>query len=72
MTIMIRQLKASESGLPLEVYAFTNITEWLEYEKIQSDLFDHFISIAPYFDLSVFQKPSTKDIELFRKELKKQ
>ena len=66
---MIRQLKAKDSGLPLEVYAFTNTTEWLKYENIQSDLFDHFISIAPYFDISIFQKPSSNDIKNLNKEL---
>lgn len=55
MTIMVRQLAPSSSGLPLEVYAFTNTTEWIKYEDIISDIFDHSIAALKYFDLEVFE-----------------
>jgi len=61
MTKMVRQLESSEFGIPMEVYCFTATTAWLEYEGIQSDLFDHFIAAAPLFDLKVFQRPSGYD-----------
>lgn len=58
LTIMVRQLDATEKGVPLQVYAFCNDTVWVNYERIQSDIFDHLISAAPYFDLELFEYPS--------------
>ena len=61
LTCMVRQLTATETGLPLEIYCFANTTNWLEYESIQADIFDHLFAIAPQFDLRVFQHPSGHD-----------
>jgi len=61
-TIMVRQLAPTEKGLPLEVYCFTNDTNWLNYEGIQADIFDHLISIVNEFGLVVYQSPSSVDI----------
>lgn len=62
MTLMVRQLNPTADGLPLEIYCFTATTEWVEYEGIQSDIFDHLISILPEFGLRVFQHPSGVDM----------
>ncbi|WP_455473801.1 mechanosensitive ion channel family protein [Bartonella sp. B30(2025)] len=61
-TIIVRQLSPTSSGLPLEIYCFTNTTVWSDYETIQSDIFDHLYSILPSFGLKVFQNPSGNDI----------
>ena len=61
MTCMVRQQAPTELGIPLEVYCFTNTIEWLPYENIQSDIFDHLIATASLFDLEVFQSPSGSD-----------
>ena len=61
LTCMVRQLPATSSGLPLELYCFANTTIWTEYEAIQADIFDHLFAIAPHFDLRVFQHPSGYD-----------
>ncbi|PKN26067.1 MAG: hypothetical protein CVU65_06845, partial [Deltaproteobacteria bacterium HGW-Deltaproteobacteria-22] len=58
MTTMTRQLQPGATGLPLQIYAFTNTTEWVRYEGIQSDIMDHLLSILPEFGLRVFQYPS--------------
>ncbi|NLF42361.1 MAG: mechanosensitive ion channel [Bacteroidales bacterium] len=58
MTCMVRQLEASDKGLPLEIYAFTNDTAWVRYESIQSDIFDHIFAVAPFFELELFQLPT--------------
>ena len=58
---MVRQLPATSSGLPLELYCFANTTDWVEYEAIQADVFDHLFAIAPHFDLRVFQYPTGFD-----------
>ena len=59
---MVRQLAAGETGLPLEIYCFTNDTKWTFYEKVQADIFDHIFAVAPEFELKIFQKPSGFDI----------
>ncbi len=61
LTSMVRQLPATPHGLPLELYCFTNTTDWAVYEKIQADIFDHLFAIAPQFDLRIFQHPSGFD-----------
>ena len=62
MTTMVRQLAPDNKGVPLEIYCFTNTTAWLEYETIQSDIFDHLFSSAKFFEIEIFQIPSGKDI----------
>jgi miniconductance mechanosensitive channel len=62
MTLMVRQLAPGPEGLPLEVYAFTNTTEWAVYEDIQSDIFDHLLAIVPEFGLRLYQKPAGSDL----------
>nr|WP_228145991.1 mechanosensitive ion channel domain-containing protein [Acinetobacter sp. ANC 4558] len=56
-TCMVRQLQPTSEGLPLEIYAFANTTVWKDYENIQSDIFDHLISILPEFELKIYQEP---------------
>lgn len=63
MSLMVRQLPPGENGLPLEIYAFTKSTEWGYYEEVQSDIFDHILSIIGEFDLRLFQNPSGHDIK---------
>ncbi|MGR3806529.1 mechanosensitive ion channel family protein [Pasteurella testudinis] len=62
MTLMVRQLDASEKGIPLEIYCFTNTVIWREYEGIQADIFDHIYAVAKEFNLRVYQAPSGYDM----------
>lgn len=62
LTLMSRQLSPTADGLPLEIYCFTNTIEWVEYEGIASDIFDHLLAILPEFGLRVFQHPSGIDM----------
>jgi len=59
---VVRQLPPGETGLPLEIYAYTNTSDWVEYENIQSDIFDHIISIADEFNLRLYQNPTGYDM----------
>ena len=56
LTMMVRQLEPSEFGVPLQIYAFSSNKEWVSYEEIQSDIFDHVIAAAAMFDLKIYQK----------------
>ncbi len=62
MTLMVRQLPPMEKGIPIELYAFSKIKEWVDYERLIADIFDHLISIIPDFELRIFQEPSGKDM----------
>ena len=55
MTLMTRQLAPTPTGLPLEIYAFANTVEWIEYENVQSDIFDFLIASLPEFGLSLYE-----------------
>jgi len=62
MTRMVRQLPPNELGLPLELYCFTNTTEWLVYEGVMSDIFDHLLAAHSYFNIVVFELPAADDM----------
>lgn len=59
-TFLVRQLQPAAVGLPIEIYVFTNVTQWGIYEEIQATIFDHFLAILPTFELKYFQSFSTK------------
>lgn len=63
LTLIVRQLKPTENGLPIEIYAFSNDTNWKNFENIQADIFDHIFAVANEFDLTVFQSPSGTDFK---------
>ncbi|MBL4668966.1 MAG: mechanosensitive ion channel [Flavobacteriales bacterium] len=55
MTLMVRQLQSNQYGLPLEIYCFAKTIDWVKYEGIQSDILDHLIAAAGFFDLEVYE-----------------
>jgi len=59
MTTMVRQLPPTQYGLPLEIYTFLSEQQWDLYEGIQSDIFDHFLSVLPQFGLRSYQSASS-------------
>ncbi|MGH2581341.1 MAG: mechanosensitive ion channel family protein [Anaerolineales bacterium] len=62
MTILVRQLDPGPSGLPIEIYLFTNTIVWEEYEGIQASIFNHLLATVPEFGgLRVFQQPTGRD-----------
>ncbi len=61
MTFLVRQLAPDNDGLPIEIYVFSNDTNWINYEAIQSDIFDHLLAILSEFELKSFQNPTGND-----------
>ena len=57
-TLLVRQLQPSENGIPIELYIFTTDNRWAYFEDIQSDIFDHLLSVLPEFGLRAFQSPT--------------
>lgn len=68
LTLLVRQLTPTETGVPIEVYCFTNDTAWATYEGIQSDIFDHLFAILPSFGLKPYQQVSGFDLGQLKTE----
>ncbi len=62
MTLLVRQLPPGPDGLPIEIYCFTKTTDWIDYEAIQADIFDHLLAIVPEFGLRLYQRPAGADL----------
>ncbi|PKI02473.1 mechanosensitive ion channel family protein [Glaciecola sp. 33A] len=58
---MVRQLPPTEIGIPLEIYCFSKEKDWVIYERIQSDIFDHLLAIMPVFKLRAYQRISSNN-----------
>ncbi|HEC41479.1 MAG TPA: mechanosensitive ion channel, partial [Bacteroides sp.] len=67
LTMLVRHLQPTETGLPIEIYVFSNDQAWAKYEAIQADIFDHILAVIPEFGLRVFQAPSGIDFQEFSK-----
>ena len=63
---MIRQLQATDKGIPMEIYCFTTDKEWATYEGIQADIFDHIFAVAGLFGLDIFESPTGRDFASLR------
>src|SRR5690606_8618825 len=66
MIMIVRMMEPQSEGIPIEVYCFTNNTAWVEYERIQGDIFDHLLSILPEFWLRLYQAPAGSDLSKLR------
>ena len=55
LDLIISQKEATMYGVPIQVYFFSRNKIWKEYERIQSDIFDHLLAMVPKFDLKVYQ-----------------
>lgn len=65
MIIMARHLAPTPEGIPLEIYAFSSDKRWVNYEHIMADIFEHLIAAVPYFDLELYEHPTTADLQKF-------
>ncbi len=61
LMIMVRQLQPASEGMPLEIYCFSDTPEWIPYEALQSEIFEHVMAMAPEFNLRIFQRPAGTD-----------
>ena len=71
MTLFVSQLEPRSEGLPIQIYAFTTTTDWIAYEDIQSDIFDHIFSVLPEFGLRAHEMPTGSDMRAMSEQLKK-
>src|SRR5690606_35297696 len=61
MLMIVRMMEPDSQGVPVEVYCFSNNTAWVEYERIQGNIFDHLLAILPEMSLRLYQAPSGAD-----------
>lgn len=62
LTLMVRQLEPTPTGLPLQVYCFSADVNWVPYENLAGDIFDHLLAVLPEFGLRIFQQPSGAEL----------
>ncbi|MEQ5209206.1 hypothetical protein [Proteus sp. fly-1067] len=62
MYLVIRTMPPTPNGLPVEIYCFTRSTTWVEYEEVQSEIFEYVNASANYFKLRIYQHPSGSDL----------
>lgn len=70
LTLLVRQLATVDSGVPIEIYAFSADKNWVNYEALQADIFDHLFAVAREFDLRLFQRPSGNDLAALTENIK--
>lgn len=58
MILMVRVQEPTAFGIPLQVYAFTVATAWVDYEATQGEIIDHLIAMLPQFGLALYQRSS--------------
>jgi miniconductance mechanosensitive channel len=58
MSTIVRQLQSTDKGVPIEIYAFSKEKEWVGFEAVQDEIFDHVMAVIPEFGLRIFQLPT--------------
>ncbi|PLC50970.1 mechanosensitive ion channel protein MscS [Pollutimonas subterranea] len=66
MMMLVRMMEPESQGIPIEVYCFANNTAWVEYERIQGNIFDHLVAILPEMSLRLYQAPAGSDFANMR------
>lgn len=67
MTTMVRDMPPTDTGMPVEIYCFSRINEWVPYEDIQSGIVDYVYAVVGQFGLKTFQSPAGSDLEALKK-----
>ena len=58
LTLFVRELAPTDTGVPLEIYCFSKEVQWVPYEEVQSEITEHLLAVLPCFSLRVFQRNS--------------
>ncbi len=56
MTLMVRQLEATQCGLPMEFYFFVKDKIWVNYEHILAEIMEHAYALSAEFGLKIYQQ----------------
>ena len=69
LILMVRLLAPTAHGVPVEIYAFSREKDMVNYDTVQSAIFDHILTIIPEFGLRVFQYPAGIDLKEFTEKI---
>ena len=67
-TIILRHKPFEGNGLPLQLYLFTKKNQFVPYENMQSEIFEHLFAIMKEFGLIIFQQPTGDDLQPLAKK----
>ena len=56
MTLMVRQLEATQCGLPMEFYFFVKDKVWVNYEHVLAEIMEHAYALSAEFGLKIYQQ----------------
>lgn len=60
MTLIVRQLAQAAEGIPVEIFAFTYIKKWEDFEDVQSRLLEYMLARTHEFGLKPYQRISDR------------
>lgn len=55
MQVFVRELPATPTGLPIEIFFFVKCPDWEEFEELQADFIDEVTAAFPDFHLRLYQ-----------------
>jgi miniconductance mechanosensitive channel len=64
MILIVRHLDPTPVGLPVEIIAHCQYTALVDFEAVQSEIFEHILSILPQFGLEVYQTLARTELGL--------
>lgn len=63
-TLVVREQQATDNGMPIEIICFSKFQDLYNYERVQTEIFNHIIAIADGFNIKIFQKPTGNDVRI--------
>lgn len=61
--ILVNLQDGISDGIPLQISCYAKTTNWNKYEAIQSEIMEHAISLAPLFELSIYNSIAGNDLQ---------
>lgn len=56
--LIVNELEPTSQGVPIRLYCYTTVTDWVSHESVQSEIFEHLALMAPVFELELYQLPT--------------
>ena len=56
--MIVNELEPTPQGVPIRLYCYTTVTDWVSHESVQSEIFEHLALMAPKFELKIYQLPT--------------
>lgn len=53
--LLVNELEPTPQGIPIRIYCYTTVTDWVSHESVQSEIFEHLALMAPRFELDLYQ-----------------